>query len=83
MIAGAEIDPSLRGTISDPRDFAREITNDDQDDSKLITTREFRVLIGNRKCMIENHVEIPVEVEEKMLGQERLGHTVILAAVDG
>ncbi len=33
--------------------------------------------------MIENHVEIPGKVEEKMLGQERLGHTVILAAVDG
>ena len=52
--------------------------------SQLIAFKDYRVLIGNRKWIKEkNFIEIPQEVEEKMLMQEKLGHTALLAAIDG
>ena len=42
------------------------------------------VLMGNRKWIKEkNFIEIPTEVESKLIAQEQLGHTSILAAIDG
>jgi hypothetical protein len=46
--------------------------------------QEFKVLVGNRKWIKEkNLIEIPNELESRLILQEQLGHTVILAAVDG
>ena len=52
--------------------------------SNVITYKDYRVLIGNRKWIKEkNFIEIPPSIEEKMLIQEKLGHTALLAAIDG
>ena len=50
----------------------------------IITNRDYRVLVGNRKWIKEkNFIDIPPVVEDKMLSQEKLGHTALLVAVDG
>ena len=42
------------------------------------------VLMGNRKWIKEkNLIEISGEVESRLIAQEQLGHTAILAAIDG
>ena len=52
--------------------------------SSVIAFKDYRVLIGNRKWIKEkNFIEIPQNIEEKMLKQEKLGHTALLAAIDG
>ena len=61
--------------------------------SKLITVEDenvisyqdpHRVLIGNRKWIKgKNFIDIPQDVEDKMTSQEKLGHTALLAAIDG
>jgi len=46
--------------------------------------QEFKVLVGNRKWIKEkNFINIPDDLESKLVLQEQLGHTVILAAIDG
>ena len=46
--------------------------------------QDHSVLIGNRKWIKEkNFIDIPQDVEEKMTNQEKLGHTALLAAIDG
>lgn len=46
--------------------------------------QEYKVLVGNRKWIKEkNSIEIPDELETRLILQEHLGHTVILAAIDG
>ena len=53
-------------------------------DVGAIQAQEHTVLIGNRKWIKEkNFIDIPPDVESKLLSQEKLGHTAILAAVDG
>lgn len=55
-----------------------------QASTAIITCQEYRVLVGNRKWIREkNFIEIPPEIEEKMLSQEKLGHTALLVAIDG
>ena len=40
--------------------------------------------MGNRKWIKEkNFIEISQELESRLIGQEQLGHTAILAAIDG
>jgi hypothetical protein len=46
--------------------------------------REYQVLIGNRKWIKErNFINIPDDLESRLVLQEDQGHTVILAAIDG
>jgi hypothetical protein len=46
--------------------------------------REHTVLMGNRKWIKEkNFIEISNELEARLIAQEQLGHTAILAAIDG
>lgn len=52
--------------------------------SSIISFVEHRVLIGNRKWIKEkNFIDIPPDIEDKMISQENLGHTALLAAIDG
>ena len=60
------------------------VDDDDNAENAIITFLEYQVLIGNRKWLKEkNFIEIPQEVEEKMLSQEKLGHTALLVAING
>jgi len=46
--------------------------------------KEYQVLIGNRKWIKErNFIEIPDDLESRLILQEEQGHTAILAAIDG
>ena len=50
----------------------------------LVSYQDHTILIGNRKWIKEkNFIDIPADVEEKMASQEKLGHTALLAAIDG
>eukprot|EP00095_Tigriopus_kingsejongensis_P010071 snap_masked-scaffold1090_size63333-processed-gene-0.1 protein:Tk10071 transcript:snap_masked-scaffold1090_size63333-processed-gene-0.1-mRNA-1 annotation:"Copper-transporting ATPase " len=54
------------------------------DVGSIITSQEHVVLIGNRKWINEkNFIEIPDDIENKLVAQEQLGRTAILAAIDG
>ena len=76
-IGGPQI--SIFGSLSTPL-----IAVDEDENAPIITYQDHRVLIGNRKWIQEkNFIDIPPAVEEKMASQERLGHTALLAAVDG
>jgi hypothetical protein len=45
---------------------------------------EHLVLMGNRKWIKEkNFIEISPALESRLIAQEQLGHTAILAAIDG
>ena len=62
------------------------ISIDDEDGltSFPVQTKEYLVLVGNRKWIKEKiFIDIPVELEKKLLIQEKRGHTAILAAIDG
>ncbi len=60
------------------------ISVEDSHSEAIISYQDHRVLIGNRKWIKEkNFIDIPMDVEEKMISQEKLGHTALLAAVDG
>ena len=62
------------------------ISIDDEDglSSSAIQNEEHLVLVGNRKWIQEkNFIDIPDILEQKLLLQEKRGHTVILAAIDG
>ena len=49
-----------------------------------IQAQDYTVLMGNRKWIKEkNFIEIPQDIENKLIAQEKLGHTAILAAIDG
>ncbi|XP_032779980.2 copper-transporting ATPase 1 isoform X2 [Daphnia magna] len=43
----------------------------------------FDVLIGNREWIRRNGLDVPAEVESKMLELERMGQTVVLCAIGG
>ena len=62
------------------------ISIDDEDGltSYPVKEKEYLVLVGNRKWIKEkNFIDIPEELEQKLLIQEKRGHTAILAAIDG
>ena len=60
------------------------IDDDDGLTYSSIKNEEYLVLVGNRKWIQEkNFIEIPDILEQKLLAQEKRGHTVILAAIDG
>ena len=62
----------------------RLITTAAEDENAIISYQQHKVLIGNRKWIKEkNFIEIPSQIEDKMISQEKLGHTALLAAVDG
>lgn len=54
------------------------------DQSQSIQQQKYVVLIGNRKWIKDkNFIDIPNDIENKLLAQERRGYTAILVAVDG
>ena len=60
------------------------IEDDDGVATEPISAKEYLVLVGNRKWIKEkNFINIPEELEEELLLQEKRGRTVILAAIDG
>eukprot|EP00118_Oscarella_pearsei_P028212 m.1691 g.1691 ORF g.1691 m.1691 type:complete len:1191 (+) comp7721_c0_seq2:32-3604(+) len=52
-------------------------------EENLTSDQKYSVLIGNRKWMEANELEIPAGADEMMQDFERLGQTVVMAAVDG
>ena len=49
-----------------------------------VPKEEHLVLMGNRKWIKEkNFIEISPALESRLIAQEQLGHTAILAAIDG
>lgn len=54
------------------------------DGVSAIALNEHHVLIGNRKWISEkNFIQIPDDIENKLVAQEQLGRTALLAAIDG
>ncbi|XP_040567469.1 copper-transporting ATPase 1 isoform X2 [Lepeophtheirus salmonis] len=90
-ICGSEIDATIF------RKPGHEISNESKkqmplidvgqdDDSYKIgkASNESTILIGNRKWIRDkNFINIPEDLELKLLKQEELGHTAILAVIDG
>ena len=90
QLGGATVDLSLKGPSGSNHGYNFNTTqlvsvdDDDNAENDIITFLEYQVLIGNRKWLKEkNFIEIPQEVEEKMLSQEKLGHTALLVAING
>ena len=64
-------------TLSPGTDFPVFVGRSDDDE------RSHEVLIGNREWMMRNALEISEEVQAVMREHENLGHTAVLAAIDG
>ncbi len=84
-LGGREAVELTRPLISVDEDDSSMIRNaGEEDTTTLITGSSYHVLLGNRKWIKEkNFIEIPAEVESRLVVQERRGHTAILAAIDG
>nr|XP_031827137.1 copper-transporting ATPase 1 isoform X3 [Nomia melanderi] len=54
----------------------------DSHGDKVNTEDAYEICIGNREWMRRNAVNIPPEVDMRMTGEEDLGHTAVLAAVN-
>ena len=48
-----------------------------------LTNRTYDVLLGNRKWMYQNNIEITPDVHSAMEEQEVKGQTAVLCAIDG
>ena len=72
-------------SASENRKKNQLISIDDEDGlTSHIEEKEYLVLVGNRKWIKEkNFIDIPKDLEQKLLIQEKRGHTAILAAIDG
>ncbi len=55
----------------------------DEEEEEAIESSESVVLVGNRKWMRKNFIDIPADVENRLIRQERQGRTALLAVVDG
>ncbi|PSN45245.1 Copper-transporting ATPase 1 [Blattella germanica] len=53
------------------------------DSETFSQTNQFEVLIGNREWMRRNGVDVPQEVDVKMVDEEELGHTAVICAING
>lgn len=58
------------------------LLNPDSHDDHTNPDDVYEICIGNREWMRRNAVNIPQQVELKMVTEEDLGHTVVLAAVN-
>lgn len=43
----------------------------------------YDVLIGNREWMRQHNIDVPIDVDHKMLDQEKKGQTAVLIALNG
>lgn len=85
LLSGATVDLSVMKPFSESLRAPRFATN-----NQLIQVegaqapKEHFVLMGNRKWIKEkNFIDILPDLESRLIAQEQLGHTVILAAIDG
>ena len=77
---------TAENSVNDDRKKNQLISIDDEDGLTAfpVQTKEYLVLVGNRKWIKEkNFIDIPGDLEQKLLIQEKRGHTAILAAIDG
>ena len=83
FLCGASVDTS--SSRSDSQLIRSTLKTREQNDDDLeIRGQDFEVIVGNRKWIAEkNFIEIPVDVENKMVAQEKLGRTALLVAIDG
>ena len=81
-----ELIRTAENSVRKSREKNKLISIDDEDGlaSSSIKNEEYLVLVGKRKWIKEkNFIDIPEVLEQKLLIQEKRGHTVILAAIDG
>ncbi|OQV16309.1 Copper-transporting ATPase 1 [Hypsibius exemplaris] len=52
-------------------------------DSPAQAPQVYTVLVGNRDWMRQNGMDVSEDVDQKMMEQERKGHTAVLVAIDG
>ncbi|TRY73708.1 hypothetical protein TCAL_00918 [Tigriopus californicus] len=72
----------IRGSLEQER--TPNLVDVDVDGVSAIALTEHHVLIGNRKWISEkNFIQIPDDIENKLVAQEQLGRTALLAAIDG
>ena len=66
------------------KDFVSDGNDNVNGKHEAVNGEQFHVLIGNRKWIKKrNQISIPEALEDRLIAQERLGHTAILAAING
>ncbi|XP_058791728.1 copper-transporting ATPase 1 [Phymastichus coffea] len=69
--------------VSSPQEIADPENESKFNAENLDPNEAFEVCIGNREWMRRNAVTLPPEIENLMIKEENLGHTVVLAVIDG